>query len=88
MSRFQNKKGDLDDPALSAAVITPDDDVALENGPTRGLAFSAAGILELTMLDGVDVIIPSGVLAPGVIHPLRVTHVKESTTATDVVGFW
>lgn len=64
--------------------ITPHDTNTI--GPYRGIAFAGAGILRITTQAGSDVTIPSGVLAAGMIHPLRFTLVHTDTTATDIWG--
>lgn len=57
--------------------------------PVRAIAFGTAGALALVTPDGTDLIIPSGVLAAGVMHPLGVVTVKKTgTTATNIVGFF
>lgn len=64
--------------------ITPHDTNTI--GPYRGIVFGGAGILRFTTQNGSDVTLPSGVLAAGVIHPIRVTLVHTDTTATDIWG--
>lgn len=57
--------------------------------PTRGLYVTAAGsgtnLLVVTMLDGMDLTLPVG---GSTVLPLRVTHVKQSTTVGTVTGLW
>ena len=68
-------------------LITPaDSDLAI---PTRGICFATAGALRVTFVDGTDVIIPSGALAAGIVHALRVKRVwSTNTTAASIVGFY
>lgn len=74
-------------PANGAFSITPSDANELTYA-TRAIAFSAAGILHVTGMDGVEATIPSGVLAAGIMHPLRVKKVwADTTTATNIWGF-
>lgn len=69
-----------------AATITPSDSNDL-GYTTRGICFATAGALRVDMVNGDTVTFPSGALAAGVIHPLRVTRVySTSTTAASIVG--
>lgn len=79
------------DNALDAAddivAVTKHDSTDDPNGPFRGFyILGATGILRIETENGSDRTIPSG-LAVGVLHPIRVRRVYNSTTtATDVWG--
>lgn len=74
-------------PADGCALITPaDSDLTTY---LRGIAFATAGALKVTMVNGDVVVIPSGALAAGMIHPLRIKRVwSTGTTAASIVGFY
>ena len=73
--------------ATNMAAVTKSDTTADPAGPFRGIVFGGAGIIKLTTLEGDSVTIPSGVLATGIIHPIRFTRVwSATTTATDIWG--
>lgn len=76
------------DPSSDAAddieEITPHD--TNEIGPYRGIVFGVAGILRITTQNGNSRTIPSGVLAAGVVHPIRFIGVHTDTTADDIWG--
>jgi hypothetical protein len=85
---FAGRLPDGNFPAGSAAAAAQSDTVDLPY-VTRGIAIGAAGILKVNMLDGTTVTIPSGTLAAGVIHPLRISRIFSSvTTATGIWVFW
>lgn len=66
--------------------ITPHDTNELEF-TTRGICFGTEGALKVMTVSGRIVTIPSGVLAAGIIHPLRVKMVYSTdTTAADIYG--
>lgn len=76
------------DPADRVALVTPSDSADLSY-VTRGISFAVAGALKVTTVGGDTVTIPSGALAAGVIHPLRVTKVfATGTGATGIVAYW
>lgn len=76
---------DASDPGIDMIAATKHDTTNEARGPCRGIVFGGAGILKVTTIYGGDRTIPSGVLAAGIIHPLRVTRVwNTGTTATDV----
>ncbi len=78
----------LDAPAVHVALVSPSDSADLSY-VTRGVSMAAAGDLKVTMVGGETVVIPSGALAAGVIHPLRVTRIFSTlTTATGIVAYW
>ena len=70
--------------------ITPSDSANLDYG-ARGIAFSTTGAIHGMFFDGKDereITIPTGVLAAGVIHPLRITKIfATGTTITNIIGF-
>jgi hypothetical protein len=73
------------DPAFDIVAASKSDTVNQTGGPFRGVVFGTAGILKVTTADDSDIAIPSGVLAAGVIHPLRVKRVwNTTTTAADI----
>lgn len=75
-------------PAEDCFEITPDNDNDLADGPTRGIAFKTAGDIVVITKKGNTRTIPSGVLAVGMIHALRVKRVKATgTTAGNIWGF-
>lgn len=69
--------------ADNAVAVVPSDVTILS--PTLYLIIGGAGNLTVTMVGGMDAVIP--VLASQVL-PLRVTKVKAATTATGIVAFW
>jgi len=72
-------------PAYDVEAITPHNTNFI--GPYRGIAFAGAGALALTLLNGDEVVIPSGVLSAGMIHALQFKRVKVTgTSATDIWG--
>lgn len=75
----------LQRPAAGAAAVTEHDANPLSN-TSRALYIGGAGDVTVTMLDGNDVEFV-GVPA-GTILPIRVTHVKTATTATDIVALF
>jgi len=73
-------------PAYDMEAITPHNTNFV--GPYRGVAFDVSGALALTLINNDEVVIPSGVLAPGVIHAIQFKRVKATgTTATNIWGF-
>jgi hypothetical protein len=76
-------------PADGGAMLTPDNDADLAI-PTRGIAFGTAGALKVTLVGGDVVTIPSGVLATGMVHWLRIKRLwgAPGTTATNILGVW
>jgi len=81
---FSDFMNGLTSPATGAVMLTPSDTVAL-NSVSRAVYVGSAGDLRVTMLSG-DVVLLSNV-APGMIYPLRVTHVMATgTTAGGLVG--
>ena len=86
---FQSYRAALSSPAEHVALVTKSDTDELANA-SRGISFAGVGALKVTMVSGGDpVIIPSGALAAGVIHPLRVKQVWSTDTgATGIVAYW
>ena len=78
----------LESPPDHVALITPHDTNELSY-VTRGISFGTAGALKVKTAGGDTVTIPSGALAAGVIHPLRVVQVfSTGTGASDIAGYW
>lgn len=74
-------------PPTDIVAVTKHDATADPNGPFRGLVFKTVGDIKLTTADGNDRTIPSGVLAPGVLHLIGFTRVwSTGTTAVDIWG--
>lgn len=85
---YQSDRSSLSSPVEHVVLITPSDtdDVA---HVLRGFSFAAAGAIKVTPLVGEAVVIPSGALAAGVIHPIRVKRVwSGGTGATGIVGYY
>lgn len=77
-------------PASNAALVTPSDSADL-GYVTRGISFSAAAALKVTLAGSTTPItIPSGSLAAGIIHPLCVTRIwdNSATYPTNLVAYW
>jgi hypothetical protein len=75
-------------PVPHAALVAPSDTDELAK-VSRGISFGTAGALAVVTLGGESLTIPSGALAAGVIHPLRVRQVKNTgTTAANIVAYW
>lgn len=70
------------DPAYGGVVITPDDDTDLTIW-SRAVFVGGAGDLVVTMADGIDLTFAG--LSGGTFLPIRVSRVKEATTATNIV---
>ncbi|VTR90823.1 Uncharacterized protein OS=Thalassobacter stenotrophicus GN=PM03_12725 PE=4 SV=1 [Gemmata massiliana] len=85
---FANCSAGLESPYEHCALIVPSDSADLPFS-TRGISFGAAGMVRVTMIGGETVTIPSGALAAGAIHALRVVRVHSTgTTATGLVAYW
>lgn len=85
---FENHGSGLDSPAQHGIVAAQSDSVDLAT-TSRGISFGGAGALKVDILGGETVTLPSGALAAGYIHPLRVTRVwSTGTTATDIYVWW
>lgn len=78
----------LDGPFSNQTIVTPSDTVDLTD-ETRAVYIGAAGALKVTTAGGQTIVIPSGILAVGVPHPMRVTRIwSTGSTATPVVAVW
>ena len=85
---FVTFKGPLDGPADHVALVTPSDTDDLTKF-TRGISFGTAGALKVDTAGGETVVIPSGALTAGVVHPLRVKRVYSTgTAAANIVAYW
>lgn len=85
---FSTFKEGLQSPPSHVALVTPNDDNDLGYA-TRGVSFGTAGALKVTTVGGETVTIPSGALAAGVIHPLRVVRIwSAGTGALNIVAYW
>lgn len=85
---FDNDRASLESPASHLVLITPNNDADLTTN-IRAIAFSTAGTLKVTTFGGETVTIPSGVLSPGIFHPIRIKRVHATgTTVTNIVGVW
>lgn len=74
-------------PSSSHFLITPNDNADLPKA-TRAVSFATAGSIKVTTVDGDTLIIPSGALAAGLMHPVRWRRVHSTdTTASGIVGF-
>lgn len=75
-------------PARRAALVTPADGADLDF-VTRGISFAAAGALKITTVGGDTLIIPSGALAAGIMHPIFASRIwATGTAATGIVAWW
>jgi hypothetical protein len=73
-------------PAIVFAKITPTDTTALANGPTRGLACGAAGVIYGQDAFGNQV---NGIPVVAGWNPLCMAGIDStSTTATNIWGIW
>lgn len=74
------------DPAHNIVAVTPDDAVADEGGPFRGLLIDgSAGAVKITTSGGADVTLNN--LSVGVVYPFYFTRVwSTGTDATNVYG--
>jgi len=82
----------LESPGVDVVIFTPDDNAPLPF-VTRGIALAAESPLHVVMAEGEtgdapgrEVTIPTGFLAAGVIHPLRLRKIfNTGTTVTSVM---
>jgi hypothetical protein len=74
-------------PAIGGFVIIPSDtdEVAIV---TRSISFGTAGALHITGFDGVEMTIPSGALAAGIMHPIAARKVWASGTGALLIMGW
>lgn len=78
----------ISDPAEHAFLITPHATDELSH-VTRAISFATAGILHVVTAEGDEVQIPSGSLAAGIMHSLRVKRViSPATAASGIVGYY
>lgn len=80
------------DPSNEPILVTPDDTEVLKyHGRAlacRGISFVVAGDLEVRDDQGTMIIIPSGALSAGIIHPLGTDLIGTNTTATGIVAYF
>ena len=77
--------------AGGVVLITPSDSADVDVGPEglRGISFATEGDIKVTDIYENDVVIPSGALAAGIMHPLRVKRIwATDTDATNIVGYY
>lgn len=87
VDQFQTTKKNILESAVGGFLITASDANELAY-ITRALSFTTAGAIAVVMEDGSDFIIPSGALAAGIMHPLRIKKIKTTgTTASGFVGW-
>jgi hypothetical protein len=93
-ANYEKTQG-LTEPSEAVALVTPHNTTELvypgtSNAiPCRGIAFAVAGAIKIDDARGNTVTIPSGVLAAGIIHPIRAKRIHATgTTATSIVAFW
>lgn len=73
--------------AIRALPVAKSDTTAYPR--TRAVSFGTAGALAVLTAYGEEVIIPSGALAAGVMHPIAVKKVLSTgTDAADIVLYW
>lgn len=81
------------DPSYQFANVTPSDTVVLKyNGKAtrcKGISFSTAGALAIKDDEDNTVVIPSGSLATGIIHPISTNQIMSTgTAAVDIVAYF
>jgi hypothetical protein len=86
---YPHLQTELDSPAQGVFLITPSDTDELAH-VTRGISFATAGDLKVVTLAGETVVIPSGALAAGVQHAIRITRVLAtgSGSGMGLVGYY
>ena len=86
IDEFRYDSKDRDDPASSAAAVTPNDSTNLSN-ITRGVYIGVGGNMKVTMEDGQTLLFTG--LSAGAIYPLRLTRIwADTTTASSIVALW
>lgn len=78
------------DPIQNAVVVTPSDTTNLPY-VTTSLRLAAAGAVRVTLVGGATVTYPSGALAVGISHPMRVVRVWATGTtvpAGNIIAEW
>lgn len=74
-------------PAGRVELVTPSDSVDFDT-PCRGISFGTGGALSIVDLTGDTVVIPSGALAAGIVHPIFAQRINSTgTTAEDIVAY-
>lgn len=76
-------------PPRMVALVTPSDTVNF-TFRVRGISFAAAGAISVVPAAAptTSVVIPSGALAAGIIHPLEILRVNSTGTgATGIVAY-
>jgi len=76
-------------PAAHAALVTPSDGADLAHA-TRAVSFATAGAIKVTTVGGETLVIPSGALAAGIMHPVEWVRIwaTGSGTGMDIVAYW
>jgi hypothetical protein len=82
-----NRSAELDSPAWDAWEITPSDETAVPNAPTRALYIGVGGDVAVDMAAGRSVTFEN--VAAGTILPIRVDLVFDAgTTASGIIGLY
>lgn len=69
-------------------LITPSDTDQLVN-VTSAISFAVAGDIKVVTIGGETVVIPSGALVAGIMHPMKINQVFfTGTAATGIVGYY
>lgn len=81
------------DPSYQFINVTPSDSLVLtyHNRPvrTKGISFKTAGDLAIKDDEGTTVVIPSGSLVAGVIHPISTQQILSTgTAAVSIVAYF
>lgn len=75
-------------PAAHVALVTTNDSTDLVE-VTRAVSFAVAGDIKVTTVGGETVVVPSGALAAGLMHPVQWARIWQTgTTATGIVAWW
>lgn len=76
-------RGDSVVSAKDIIAVTLSDTVDLTT-PSRGIILAAEGAVKVTTVGGSTLTLPAGLLAPGIIHPLRLTRIWLTGTTADL----